>query len=139
MVIVLPADSPEPKIPEDLGNKITYKKPTEKKPPSLEISQDHGQDPAELAEELFPEHEEARKVLFVELSAKRIPVRDEDIKPSQKNLKALKEKIRWSKPTKDQDGEIWIASDIGMEPQEIADKLFPEDDAGQTLILGALQ
>jgi hypothetical protein len=137
IIAMLPVDSPEPKIPEELEGRIAYKKATEKKSASLEVPHEHGWDAAELAEALFPEHEESRKVLLAELSAKRVVVRDEDIKP--KIPKALKEKIRWSKPTKNQDGEIWIASDVAMDAQEIAEKLFPEDEGGQNLILGALQ
>jgi len=137
IVVALASDSPEPKIPEDLEGRLTYKKATEKKSATLEIPQEHGWDVAELAEAIFPEHEEARNVLLAELNAKRVVVRDEEIKP--KIPKALKDKIRWSKPTKNQDGEIWIASDVGMDAQELAEKLFPDDDAGQNLILGALQ
>jgi CRISPR-associated protein Csb1 len=137
IVAPLPAGSPEPKIPEDLEGKVTYRKATDKRSASVEIPQEHGWDPTELAEALFPDHEEARKAVLAELSAKRIVMRDEDTKP--KIPKALKEKIRWSKPTKNQDGEIWIASDVGMDAQEMAEILFPDDDAGQNLILGALQ
>lgn len=133
----LPADPPEPQIPGDLEGRIVFKKATDKKPALVEIPQDHGWDAAELAEALFPEHEEARKALLIELSARRIAVRDEDIKP--KIPKALKEKIRWSKPTKNQDGEIWIAADIGMDAEEIAEKLFPDDETSQNLIVEALQ
>jgi len=137
IVAELPAGSPEPKIPDDLEGRITYKRETDKKPASVEIPQDHGWESTELAEALFPDHEEARKVLLAELSATRVAVRDEDIKP--KIPKALKEKIRWSKPTKNQDGEIWIAADIGMDAGELAEKLFPDDETGQNLIREALQ
>jgi CRISPR-associated protein Csb1 len=137
VVATLPANSPEPKIPQDLEGKLTYRKATEKKSASVEIPQEHGWDPAELAEALFPDHEEARKAVLTELSAKRVIVRDEEIKP--KIPKDLKDKIRWSKPTKSQDGEIWIATDIGLDAQEIAEKLFPDDDTGQKLIIEALQ
>jgi CRISPR-associated protein Csb1 len=137
IIAILPAGSPEPKIPEDLESRVTYKKATDKKPASIEISREHGWDAAELAEALFPEHEEARKLLLLELSAVRIEVRDEDIRP--KVPKDLKDKVRWSKPTKGQDGEIWIAPELGMDGQELAEKLFPDDETGQSLILGAVR
>lgn len=137
IVVALPADSPEPTIPEDLEGRLTYKKATDKKSATLEISQEHGWDAAELAEAVFPDHEQARKVLLAELSAKRVVVRDEEIKP--KIPKDLKDKIRWSKPTKNQDGEIWIAADIGLDVEEVAEKLFPDDETGQKLIIDALQ
>jgi hypothetical protein len=133
----LPADSPEPTIPEGLEGKFTYKKATEKKSATLEIPQEHGWDAAELAKAVFPDHEEARKVLFAELNAERVVVRDEEIKP--KIPKDLKDKIRWSKPTKNQDGEIWIAADIGLDAEEVAEKLFPDDETGQKIVIAALR
>jgi CRISPR-associated protein Csb1 len=137
IIIALPEDAPEPIIPEDLELQITFKKKMPNKPATVEVSPDHGWgDVAELAEAMFPDHQQAREAAVAELSATRIEVQDDDIRPKiPKNLKA---KIRWAKPKGNQAGEIWIAADIGMEAQELAEALFPSDDSGQNLVLKGL-
>jgi hypothetical protein len=104
------------------------------------LKADHGEEPQELAEMLFPSDRAAREAALRELSAYRIPIQDEELKP--RILKEYKEdtktnrlaRIRWQKPAKGKAGELWIAADIGISGEELAQMLFPDDDAGQDLV-----
>lgn len=137
IVIEFPAGTATPEIPDEAGGAVEWKKTKDNQPVKLQIEGVYGMEPDELANALFASNDVAKAQLLRELRMIRVEIIDEDLKPKIPAALKKEKLVVFSPPNKSSVGELAISPDLPMSPDELAENLFPDDEAAQQAVRDA--